>query len=80
MAIGISEASGTTTVTGNQVVITATGAVPTFQYYALYNDTAANKNLVCFWDHGSAVTLASGDSFTVKFNDVVSGGTIFTLA
>lgn len=80
VAIGISEASGTTTVTGNQVVITATGAVPTFQYYALYNDTATNKNLVCFWDHGSAVTLASGDSFTVKFNDVVSGGTIFTLA
>ena len=80
VTIGISEASGTTTVTGNQVVITATGAVPTFQYYALYNDTATNKNLVCFWDHGSAVTLASGDSFTVKFNDVVSGGTIFTLA
>ncbi len=80
VTIGISEASGTTTVTGDQVVITATGTVPQFRYYVLYNDTATNKNLVCFWDHGSEVNLASGDTFTVKFNNTASAGTIFTLA
>jgi hypothetical protein len=80
VTIGISETTGTTTVTGDQVVVTATGAVPTFQYYALYNDSATNKNLVAFWDHGSSVTLASGDTFTVKFNNTASAGTIFTLA
>ena len=80
VTIGISETAGTTTVTGDQVVITATGTVPAFQYYALYNDSAASKNLVCFWDHGSAVNLTSGDTFTVKFNNATSGGTIFTLA
>lgn len=81
VTIGISEASGTTTVTGDQVVITATGTVPTFRYYVLYNDTATNKNLVCFWDHGSTVDLVnSGDTFTVKFDNSTTGGTIFTLA
>lgn len=80
VTIGISESSGTTTVTGDQVVVTATGTVPQFRYYVLYNDTATNKNLVAFWDHGSEVNLASGDTFTIKFNDQTSGGTIFTLA
>ena len=78
--IGVSESSGTTTVTGTQVSWTASGgSVGPFQYMVLYNDTSANDNLVAFWNHGSAVTLSSGDSFTFKFNSA-SPGTIFTLA
>lgn len=77
--ITVSESSGTTTVQGTQVVFTASGgSIGPFQYAVLYNDSAASKNLVAWWDYGSAVTLASGDTFTVKFNNTTPG-TIFTL-
>lgn len=78
--ITVSETTGTTTVQGTQVVFTASGgSIGPFQYAVLYNDTATNKNLVAWWDYGSAVTLASGETFTVKFNNATPG-TIFTLA
>jgi hypothetical protein len=76
--VSISETTGVTTVQANQVTFTASGgAIATFRYYVLYNDTAASDNLVAWWDHGVAVNLADGDSFTVKFNNA-SPGTIFT--
>lgn len=77
--ITVSETGGTTTVSGTEVVFTATGAVGPFRYATLYNDTAASKNLVQFWDYGSAVTLAAGETFTVRFNNTTPG-TILTLA
>lgn len=77
--ITVAESGGTTTVSGTEVVFTATGAVGPFRYAALYNDTAASDNLVQFWDYGSSVSLASGETFTVKFNNT-SPGTILTLA
>lgn len=77
--ITVSETSGTATVQGTEVVFTASGgSFGPFQYAVLYNDSATNKNLVAWWDYGSAVTLNSGDTFTVKFNNA-SPGTIFTL-
>ena len=70
---------GTAVVQGTQVAFTASGgSIGPFQYAVLYNDTAASKNLVAWWDYGSAVTLNAGDSFTVKFNNTTPG-TIFTL-
>lgn len=79
-----SETGGVTTVTAISLALTASTTAPTFQYYGIYNDSATSplKALVCWFDHGSAVTLNSGDSFNVKFNDAVIGsaGTIFTLA
>lgn len=77
--ITVSETGGTTTVSGTEVVFTATGAVGPFRYAVLLNDTAASKNLVQFWDYGSAVTLAAGETFTVRFNNTTPG-TILTLA
>lgn len=78
--ITLSETGGTTTVQGTEVVFTSTSAIATFRYFVLYNDTAASKNLIQFWDHGSAVTLAAlGDAFTVRFNNTTPG-TILTLA
>lgn len=80
--ISVSESSGTTTVSGTQVVFTASGgSIGPFRYVVLYNDTTAspvNKPLVGWWDYGSAVTLADTETFTVKFSNT-SPGAIFTL-
>lgn len=75
----VSETGGTATVTGTQVSWTASGAMATFRYVVLYNDTSASKNLVAWWDYGSAISLTTGESFTVKFSNA-SPGNIFTLA
>jgi hypothetical protein len=77
----LAEASGTATVTGTKVVWTATGSVGPFQFVVLYNDDATSPldAVVAWWDHGSAVTLQNGDTYTVKFNNGDPTGTIFTL-
>lgn len=78
--ITLAEVSGTTTVQGTQVVFAASGGiVGPFRYVTLYNDTAASKNLIAFWDYGTNITLNDGESFTIKWNNT-SPGTIFTLA
>lgn len=61
------------------VVFTATGAIGPFRYAALYNDTQSSpvKPLIAWWDYGSSVTLASGDTFTVSF-DATNG--VLTIA
>lgn len=72
-----SEATGTGTLTGTDVVITASGgSVGPFQYVPLFNQTPAAPldPLIAWWDNGSAVTLNDGESFTVDF-----GANIFTL-
>jgi hypothetical protein len=79
--ITLSETAGTTTVQGTQVVFTASGGtMATFRYWVLYNDSATSPAdaLIAWWDNGSTVSLADGESFTIKFNNV-SPGTIFTL-
>lgn len=62
-----SESAGTGTMTGVDVVVTATGTVGPFQYVVLFNTTATNDPLILWWDYGSAVTLANGETFTVDF-------------
>jgi len=49
--------------------VSASGAaVATFQYIVIYNDTATNDELVCWYDYGSALTLNDGDSVTLDFD------------
>jgi hypothetical protein len=48
----------------------AGGSIGPFRYAALYNSTAAAGNLVGYWDYGSAVTLAAGETFTVTLDSV----------
>jgi len=62
------QTSGTYKLTLTDVVLTASGAVATFRYAVLYNDTATNDDLIGWWDYGSAVTLANGETFTVDFD------------
>jgi hypothetical protein len=78
--ITIAETTGTTTVSGTQVVFTAAGGtIGPFQYAVLYNDTAASDNLIGWWDYGSALTLQDGETFTWKPSNT-SPGAILTLA
>jgi len=55
----------------NNLVLTASGAVATFRYVVVYNDGTAVKvdPLMGWYDHGSNVTLANGETFTVDFSD-----------
>lgn len=61
------QAGGVYTLSQNDLVIAATGAVATFRFGVLYNNTAAGDPLVAFWDGGKDFTLANGESFTFDF-------------
>lgn len=63
-----SQSSGTAKLVCGDVTWTATGTVGPFRYAVLYNDSSANKSLIGFFDRGSALTLANGDTFTVDFD------------
>jgi hypothetical protein len=63
-----SQTSGTYKLVCTDLVLTASGAVATFRYVVIYNDTATNDELICWFDYGSDVTLASGETFTIDFD------------
>ena len=69
------QTTGTYKYVPNDLTMTASGAVPAFRYVIIYNDTAANKELICYFDYGTQVTLASGDTFKLDF-----GSELFSLA
>ena len=75
--VGAETPAGTWDVSGTDITLNATGAVATFRYVVLYNDTPTSPAdpLIGYWDYGSGVTLASGETFTVDF-----GTSIFTVA
>jgi len=62
------QTSGTYKLTLTDLVLTASGAVATFRYVVVYNDTATNDELIGWYDYGSDVTLASGETFTADFD------------
>ena len=69
------QSSGTYSLVATDLVFTASGgSIGPFRYAVLYNDTAANDELIAWWDYGSNVTLLTGETFTVDF-----GSSIFTL-
>jgi len=70
-----SQTSGTYKLVLADKTLTAIGDVPAFRYVIIYNDTAANDELICWYDYGSEVTLASGDTFKLDF-----GTELFSLA
>lgn len=44
------------------------GSIGPFRYAVLYNDTSVSDKLIGWWDYGTAITLADGESFTVDFD------------
>jgi lysozyme family protein len=63
-----SQTSGTATLSGANTVVTASGAVGPFRYNFMYNVTAGTTSTrapIGWYDYGSSITLASGETFTV---------------
>ena len=74
------QTSGTYKLVLADVVFTASGgSIGPFRYAVLYNDTPTSPAdpLIAYWDYGSSITLATGETFTVDFD---SGSGVLTLA
>lgn len=62
------EAAGTGTCAASDVVWTGSGAgFGPFRYVVLYNDTAAGKNLIGWWDYTSSISVLASETFTANF-------------
>jgi hypothetical protein len=75
---GYTETAGVGTLTGVDVVWTATaGGFGPFRYVVLYNDTPTSPAdpLIAYWDYGSSISITEDVPFTVDF----PAGVIFTL-
>jgi len=71
------QTGGTYSLVLEDLILTASGAVPEFRYVVVYNSTTASDNLVGWFDNGSGVTLADGETFTIDFQD---SQTLFEIA
>ena len=62
------QTSGTAKLILADLTLTATGVVGPFRYVVVYSDTAANKELIGYYDYGSEVTLGNNDTFKVDWD------------
>jgi hypothetical protein len=65
------QSSGTYKLVGSDVVFTASGgSIGPFRYADIYNDTPTSPAdpLIGWWDYGSSITLATGETFTVDLD------------
>ncbi len=70
-SVTLTEVGGVAKVTIADEVITAVGgAIGPFRYVPVYNDSATSPAdaLVCWFDYGSPITLADGESLTLDFD------------
>jgi hypothetical protein len=66
-----SQTGGTYKLIVDDLTITASGgSIGPMRYFVLYNDTPSSPAdpLIGWWDYGSSITLADGESLTVDFN------------
>ena len=67
---------GTVTMTGVDVVWTATAADwVAGRYVSMHDDTSVTDRLICSWDYGGNFTVGNGETFTVDF-----GASIMTIS
>lgn len=67
------QSSGLYTLIASDVTWTASGgSIGPFRYAVIYNDTATNDELIGYIDYGYSVTVSSGQTFTIDF-DQTSG-------
>lgn len=60
------QSGGTYSLALGAVTFTAAGgAMAEFRYVVLYNDTATNDELICWFDRGAGLTLADTQSYTI---------------
>lgn len=62
----LSRSGSTTKITATDTVLTASGAVGPFRYVCLYDSTTGY--LIGYYDRGSSLSLASGETYTLDFN------------
>jgi hypothetical protein len=63
-----SQVSGLYTLNANDLVLTGTGSVPAFRYVVLYNNSATNDELIGWFDYGAAITVLTGETFTINWD------------
>jgi hypothetical protein len=67
------QSSGLYTLIASDVPWTASGgSIGPFRYAVIYNDTASSDQLIGYIDYGYSITVASGQTFTIDF-DQTSG-------
>ena len=62
------QTAGTYKLVCADLTLTASGAVGPFQYVYIYDDGSTGDKLIAYYDYGSEVTLASGDTFKIDFD------------